>query len=130
MNLGKEQQALQQAVERLIDNGCNYRLAALEDIYSRELVIVIVALDGQVTRLDYDQNMQFFRAKRDSGALPLDTSAVFNHVEIDGSTGHVVVTRHMSLTGTRQKIVFNLTLLRTSGNWKVIREFAVIIAEA
>jgi hypothetical protein len=129
VNLNHEQQTLQQAVERLIDNACNYRLDVLEGLYSTDLVIVTVAPDGQTTRLNYEQNMQFFRAKRDSGALPLETTAVFNYVEVDGIAGYVVVTRHVNLTGARQKIVFNLTLSRASGNWTVIREFAVIIGE-
>ncbi len=130
MQLDKPQLELKSAVEALIDAGCNYRLSDLEEIYSPELRIVILQPDGSAITFDYEQNMNFFRQLRDSGAPPLDKTAQFNHLEIIGDQGYVIVTRKMALGSTPQTIVFNLMLTKASGHWQVYREHAVILGES
>ena len=129
MNSATPESELKATVEHLIQSGCNYHLEELEKIYSPDLKIVIVDPSGQVTVLDYEQNFQFFKSKRDSGASPLDTTARFDHLEVSGQYGYVVVTRHMALADKPQKIVFSLTLDKFGGAWRVLRETAVIVGK-
>jgi hypothetical protein len=91
------------------------------------LKIVIIDPSDQVTVLNYEQNFEFFKSKRDSGASPLETTADFIHLDVSGEFGYVVVVRHVALEDKRQKVVFSLNLKKTEGAWRVFRETAVII---
>lgn len=129
--LTADQQALRGAVLRLIDAGCHYRLDELATLYAPELRILIVQPDGPVLRFDHAQNMAFFRQRQQAGAPPLDTAAVFNDIEVAGDTGYVSVTRRMALDGgTPRTLVFQLTLARRDGRWRVVREHAVVTGTA
>jgi hypothetical protein len=125
MNLNDEQIELKEAVEKLIFNGCNYKIETLADLYDRDLRIVIVNLDDSVIALNYQENLNFFIAKRDSGAAPLDTTAHFRHIEVVGKSGYVVVVRQVQLSDKPQRFVFSLNLRLTEKGWKVYRETAV-----
>ena len=70
---------LTDAVRRLIDSGCHYRLEALEKLYAPDLQIVIVQENGEAATFDYQQNMAFFRQLRDNNAPPLNTAVQFNY---------------------------------------------------
>jgi hypothetical protein len=125
MKLNAEQIELKAAVEKLIFNGCNYNIEILADLYDRDLRIVIVNLDDSVIALDYQDNLSFFIAKRDSGAAPLDTAANFRHIEVVGKSGYVVVVRQVQLSDKPQRFVFSLNLRLSEKRWKVYRETAV-----
>ncbi|WCN13249.1 nuclear transport factor 2 family protein [Marinomonas mediterranea] len=123
------QKELQKTVEALIDAGCNYRLGDLEKLYAPELVIVMLLPDCSVLNFDYQQNMEFFRRLRDSGASPLDKTAEFNYVDVRDKLGYVIVKRQMDLGGGPKKIVFNLMLDKSNGSWRIYREQAVVMNE-
>lgn len=120
--------SLTQAVEKLIDAGCNYRLDELAQCYSPDLQIVMVQPDGTTTVFDYEQNLAFFRHLRDSGAAPINPAVTFNHVQEQQGTGYVTATRLMDLGEGEQKIVFTLMLRQEAGAWRVFREHAVVCA--
>jgi hypothetical protein len=127
MNLSESKSELKVAVEHLIHSGCNYNLSEFKKIYTPDLKIVIIDPSDQVTVLNYEQNFEFFKSKRDSGASPLETTADFVHLDVSGEFGYVVVVRHVALEDKRQKVVFSLNLKKTEGAWRVFRETAVII---
>lgn len=128
MNLNPEQIELKAAVEKLIFNGCNYNIEVLAELYEQDLRIVIVNLDDSAIALGYQDNLDFFIAKRDSGAAPLDMSANFRHIEVVGKSGYVVVVRQVQLSDQPQRFVFSLLLRLTEQGWKVYRETAVATA--
>jgi hypothetical protein len=128
MNLNPEQTELKAAVEKLIFNGCNYNIEVLAELYDQDLRIVIVNLDDSAIALGYQDNLDFFIAKRDSGAAPLDMSANFRHIEVVGKSGYVVVVRQVQLSDQPQRFVFSLHLRLTEQGWKVYRETAVATA--
>ena len=129
MNLTKSESELKTAVEHLIHSGCNYNLNEFSKIYSPDLKIIIVDPSNQVTVLNYEQNFEFFKSKRDSGASPLETTADFVHLDVSDKFGYVVVVRHVALEGVRQKVVFSLNLKKSDGAWRVFRETAVIFGK-
>lgn len=130
MSLEDQELALKRSVEELIDSGCNYKLDSLEKLYSKELKVVMISPEEGVMTMDFEQVMDLFKSKKKNGDPPLDTSSVFNYIEIDGDLGHVVVTRNVALMGKPQEVVFNLTLSSASGDWKIVREFAVVTGDA
>ena len=122
-------QDLMNAVRTLSDAGCHYRLDELAGCYEPDLQIFIVQPDGNVLSFDYEQNMAFFRERRDAGAPPINTSIHFNIAEVQGGTGFVTATRRMDLGygAGEQEIVFTLMLrIGDDGKWRVFREHAVI----
>lgn len=127
MVLTEQQQELKNTVKALIDAGCNYRLAELEKLYAPELSIIMLQPNGKIISFDYQQNMDFFRQLRDSGAAPIDKTAEFNYVDVVGQLGYVIVTRKMNLGDGPKNIVFNLMLKKFGELWQVYREHAVII---
>lgn len=127
MTLNKLEQELKEAIDALIDAGCNYRLDELEKLYAPELTIVMLQPDGNILSFDYQQNMAFFRQLRDSGAAPIDTTAEYNYINVCDQFGYVMVTRHMDLGQGSKKIVFNLMLKKLSDSWQVYREHAVVV---
>ncbi|TDO99826.1 nuclear transport factor 2 family protein [Marinomonas balearica] len=130
MSLNEPQKELKSTVEALIDAGCNYRLDDLANLYAPELIIVMLLPDGSVLNFDYQQNMEFFRRLRDSGAPSLDKTAEFNYIDVREQSGYVMVTRQMDLGDGPKKIVFNLMLKKSNDLWQIYREQAVVINEA
>ena len=122
-------QNLMDAVRTLSDAGCNYRLDELADCYEPDLQIFTIKSDGSMLVFNYEQNMAFFRERRDAGAPAINTSIHFNIAEVQGGTGFVTATRRMDFgTGAgEQEIVFTLMLrIGNDGKWRVFREHAVI----
>lgn len=130
MTLSTAESELKATIEHLIHSGCHYVIEEFPKIYTPNLKIVMVDPSGDVIALDYEQNFQFFKSKKEAKAAPLDTTAHFNHIEVYGQSGYAVVTRHVALMDKPQKIVFSLSLDKSSGTWRVFRETAVIIGEA
>lgn len=88
---------LTQAVEKLIDAGCHYRLDELAECYTPDLHIVIRQADGQLMQFDYLANMAFFRGLREQGAPALNTAVRFDYAEVQSEIGYVIATRRMDL---------------------------------
>lgn len=120
---------LTQAVEKLIDAGCHYRLDALAECYAPDLQIVIRQADGTLMPFDYAANMAFFRGLRDAGAAPLNTAVRFELAEVHGETGYVIAARRLDLGVAEKTIVFTLMLHKQAGRWQVFREHAVVLPE-
>ncbi|MDZ8119498.1 nuclear transport factor 2 family protein [Pontiella agarivorans] len=129
MKLTQPEKELKAAVEHLIHSGCNYNLNEFGNIYTPDLKVVIIDPSSQVAILNYEQNYEFFKAKRDSGASPLEETVNFVHLDISGDYGYVVVIRHVAMDIERQKVVFSLNLRKCDGVWKVFRETAMISDE-
>lgn len=124
------EQPLVDAVNKLIDAGCHYRLDALAQCYAPDLEIVIVQEDGAVATFDYEQNMAFFRQRRDAAVAPLNTFVEFNYAQQSNGIGYVIATRRMDLGAGEKKIVFTLMLRQEAEQWQVFREHAVVVGDA
>lgn len=122
---------LQNAVCRLIDAGCYYRLDALAACYAPDLQILICQENGALARFDYAQNRAFFRQLRDSGAPPRNTAMAFQPSEVQDGIGYVIATRRLDLGAGEKRIAFNLMLRQNAtGDWLVFREHAFIPGDA
>lgn len=120
-------QELVQAVTKLIDDCCNFRVEELQDAYTRDLQTVMIQPKNQSIRFDYDQNMAFFQAGREKGSKPIKTDVEIIVADVQNDLGFVVGTRTMEPGGGRFKSVFNLMLRKNEeGKWQVFREQAII----
>lgn len=113
-------------VEKLIAAGSSYRVDELERLYHHRLRITKIDETGEVSSLDRDENLEFFRQQREEGAPPLSTEAEFNHVEAMGDRGQVIVTRRMQMGARPEKSIFSLYLLHEDGRWQIERETAFV----
>lgn len=120
---------LTQAVEKLIDAGCHYRLDELAECYTPDLHIVMRQADGQLMQFDYLANMAFFRGLREQGAPPLNTAVRFDYAEVQSEIGYVIATRRMDLGQGEKTIVFTLMLRQQDGAWRVFREHALVLPQ-
>ncbi|WP_211327696.1 hypothetical protein [Solilutibacter pythonis] len=122
---------LTRTVGRLIEAGCHYRLDELATLYAPDLRILIFLEDGVLLSVDHAENMAFFRDLKAAGAPPLDNSARFEHAEVQGDTGYVIVSRRLDLGVGPKRVVFNLMLRHESAHgWRVFREHAVVLGDA
>ena len=110
----------------LIENGSNYNIDMLENLYHKDLKIIKIDEKGKVDEIDREQNMEFFRKKRDEGSKPLSTDAEFNFIDAYGNKGHVIVTRRMQLENRPEKLIFSIELVNEDNRWQVIRETAFV----
>lgn len=120
---------LTQAVEKLIDAGCHYRLDELAECYTPDLHIVMRQADGQLMQFDYLANMAFFRGLREQGAPALNTAVRFDYAEVQSEIGYVIATRRMDLGQGEKTIVFTLMLRQQDGAWRVFREHALVLPQ-
>ncbi|MDO5076448.1 hypothetical protein [Corynebacterium sp.] len=124
MSLNEE---LVQTVSNLIDAGCHYRVDELAEAYAPDLQTIMVQPQNKMIRFDYEQNMEFFRSRREAGEKPIKTDVEFLVADVHGDLGFVIGTRTMEPGGGRFKSVFNLMLRKNeAGKWQVFREQAVI----
>jgi len=98
---------LQNAVRRLIDAGCHYRLDALTACHSRP------------PKASYGV------------APPRNTAVAFQPSEVQDGIGYVIATRRLDLGAGEKRIAFNLMLRQNAtGDWLVFREHAFIPGDA
>ncbi|MDQ3754515.1 MAG: hypothetical protein M3371_07275 [Acidobacteriota bacterium] len=126
MNHTAKAAEVRQTVQRLIESGSAYDVAALDRIYHKQLKIIKIDERDDVTVINREENMAFFRSKLKSGAEPLSREAEFLHVEADERSGHVVVVRRMKLTDRFEKSVFSIRLVWEEGRRQVIDETAFV----
>lgn len=71
MNQTAKADEVRQTVQRLIESGSVFDVEAIDRIYHKDLKIIKVDERDELTVINRNQNMDFFRAKRESGAEPL-----------------------------------------------------------
>ena len=76
MNQTAKADEVRQTVQRLIQSGSAFDVEALDRIYHKDLRIIKVDERDELAVINRKQNMDFFRAKRESGAEPLSREAV------------------------------------------------------
>ncbi len=117
---------VRQTVQHLIASGSSYDVDSLERIYHRDLKIIKIDERDDVTVINRKENMDFFRARLESGAELLSREAKFLHAEADDRSGYVVVVRRMKFTDRFEKSVFSIRLIWEDARWQVIDETAFV----
>ncbi len=123
------EEEIKEAVENLIENGTSYNVEKLKDIYDDSLKIVKIDERGNVEVSTKQETLNFFASKRASGDEPLCKETLFNYVEANEKTGHVIVTRYMKIKDRPEKSIFSLHLEKKNGRWVIVRETAFVQPE-
>lgn len=110
------------AIKALIQAGTTFDINALEEIYHDRLQVISIDQDGNLSIANKAAFKGLFETKKSAGAPPLNTWAVFNHVEVNDKFAHVLITRKVNLTNQDQKLVLSIDLVQEDGRWQVIRE--------
>ena len=123
------EQEVKKTVENLIEYGTSYNVEKLKDIYDDSLKIVTIDERGNVEVSTKKETLDFFASKRAGGDAPLSKETLWNYVEANENTGHVIVTRHMQMKDRPEKSVFSLHLEKKNGRWVIVRETAFVQPE-
>ena len=123
------EEEVKKTVENLIENGTSYNVEKLMDIYDDSLKIVKIDERGNVEVITKRETLDFFASKRAAGDEPLSKETLWNYVEANENTGHVIVTRRMQIKDRPEKSVFSLHLERKNDRWVVVRETAFVQPE-
>lgn len=123
MTVDKE---IQELTQNLIDNGTQYNLEFLDNVYDEALKFVRIDKENNVQVLSKDDNIAFFRTLKESGAEPLNGYAEFHYADNDGESGFIVLTRKMKQIDEEQEFLFNIYWKKQDKGWKIIREVVYI----
>lgn len=113
-------------VKDLIKNGSNYNINALDEIYHPDLKIIKLDDVNNVTVINKDENMAYFKEQNNIGAQPLSEEAEFLYSDADESFGHVIVKRKMKMKDRLEELIFSINLINKDNEWVVLRETALV----
>ncbi|WP_299587216.1 hypothetical protein [uncultured Microbulbifer sp.] len=113
---------IEQFIDYLVQAGVHCRVAQLESIYHRDMQAFILDDSDQLTIADKSAFIDLFKAKRDSGELPLNAWKKIHHVEVKNNSALVIFSRINNLSGQERKLRLGIDLIHENGNWQVIRE--------
>jgi len=121
----QSRKTLKQAIENVIKAGTTFDIEQLEQVYHKNLEVIMIGQNGLNGILDKQSVKGMFQAKKDNGDSPLNDWAEFNHIQANGDLGHVILTRKVNLTGAEQRFVFSIDLVKNGDGWLVTREVVV-----
>lgn len=121
-NMNQYELAAKQAMDDLIQTACNFDLKKLEKIYHDELDIVMIHIDGSVSRADKAGFIEHFRELQKADSSPINTWAEFHHVEADEKNARVVLTRKNNIAGADMILMLSIDLVHEDARWQVLRE--------
>lgn len=121
-------EGLKRTIENLILAGTSFDIEHLDHIYHKDLKVIMVDEMGQKSISDKENFKNLFKLKKENNDEPLNTWAMFNHIEVKDHLGHVVVTRKVNLTGEEKKLILSIDLVWENEKWQVTRE--VIFSQA
>ncbi len=112
--------------QELIDNGTKYNIEFLEKIYDNNLKFLRIDRNNNVQLLTKEDNLQFFKSLKDSGAEPLNNFAELHYADNDGKNGFIILTRKMKQRDKEEEFLFNIYWENINGSWKIVRESVIV----
>ena len=113
---------IKKLTQGLIDNGTIYNLEYLDKIYDDNLKYIRIDPEGNINLVTKQDNMEFFKELKESGAEPLSKYAEFHYADNDGKRGYIILTRKMKRMGVEQEFLFNIYWEKIDGDWRILRE--------
>jgi hypothetical protein len=112
--------------KEFIHEATHYNMDYLDRIYSKDLTIVMVDENDQVSTMDKDQTLGYFKERLDSGAPPLSEESDFLYAGGDEKLAMVLVSRTMQFNARLEKMLFTLFWQKTDIGWQVVKESSSI----
>lgn len=118
----KSKTGVRATIDALMEAGITSDLTGLDQIYHRDMRIVMIDPQGEASRFDKPAFMEMLQNSV-SGTNPEDHRwAQYNSIEANGDKGHVAITRKVPLGGDRMILNLSIDLLFEDGRWQVVRE--------
>lgn len=114
--------SLRTRIDELMKAGVSANLPELQDIYHRDLQILMLDITGQLISMDKTAclNMleQTFRDKNPEDHLWSKIHAV----SVSDDAGHVLVSRKIPMGGPNMMVDLSIDFVFEDGRWQVMRE--------
>lgn len=114
--------AVKQTIDELIQAGTSFDINALERLYHHKLLVITIDQSGTVSTADKSAFKGLFETKLAAGAAPLNTWAQYNHIHVNESAAHVLITRKVNLADQNQLLTLSIDLVFEDGRWQITRE--------
>ena len=112
--------AILEFIDRLAETGSNYRMDAMERLYTEDLGFLVLTPQGEIARFSKAEMLGEFRSRRDAGEKPLSTEKRVLHIEEQGDEATAVLYRRMSQEA--DAALYELRLRKVDGDWRVAGE--------
>lgn len=113
---------IKETIEQLIKAGTTFDVEKLENIYHKELEVIMIDEKGETMFADKEAFKSLFQTKQDNAEAPLNNWAVFHHIKANNRSGHVLISRKVKLTDEERKLVLSIDLIHENNRWQVTRE--------
>lgn len=118
----KTEAALRNRIDELMQAGVSANMKKLDEIYHRDLRIMMLAPDGQLMSVDKPGCLDLLQRSFE-GKNPEDHMwAKLHDVSVSGDRGHVLISRKIPIDGPQMMIDLSIDLVFEDGRWQVIRE--------
>ncbi len=115
-------EGVKQSIQDLIQAGTIFDIDALERIYHKNLQVITIDLDDNVSIANKAAFKGLFETKLKNGSKPLSTWAKFDHIQVNDRNSHVLISRKVNLAGDDQYLVLSIDLIFEDNRWQVTRE--------
>jgi hypothetical protein len=97
-------------ISRVVHDGSNYRMQAMEELYAPDMAILFPGKDGSIVAAPRKEVFAEFAARGSKGEAPLSTEYRILHVEDQGDQATALLYRRMS--DTAAPFLYELRLRR------------------
>jgi hypothetical protein len=87
---------IQEFISRVVHDGSNYRMDAMEKLYTDDMAILFPTQDGNIAAAPRKEVFAEFAARGEAGEAPLSTEYKVLHVETQGNHATALLYRRMS----------------------------------
>ncbi len=116
-------EAVQKAMEHLIDRATNFDIDALELIYHKDFHTTLIMPDSEVITYNKQEFKAHFAKQAKEGKTPLNTWADWHDFHILEDSAVCVLTRqHSGMNGEEMRLLCTIELRFEDSRWQVIRE--------
>lgn len=121
-NQNERIEEVRKAINDLIQTATSYDIDMLDRIYHEKLQILMIDTANNVNTADKVGFKALFASKRDAGDPPMNTWAKFHHIDVNGDTAHVLLSRKNDLSGQNMILILSIDLVHEDQRWQVTRE--------
>lgn len=123
----KTESGLQETIEMLIQAGTSFDLELLDQLYHKDLQIIMLDAEKQKMLANKTAFMELFAAKKAANEQDLNTWSAIHHVGVKDNLGVVIIERKVNLTGTENFISLVIDFIWEDNRWQVVREVILTV---
>ncbi|WP_394746929.1 hypothetical protein [Spongiimicrobium salis] len=118
----KSIEGLKASLGHLINAKESVEIALFNSLYHRNMQVLMINEQGKTMRFDKTSFVELIETRLNEGDIQENSTAQFNHAEVNGDTGHIAITRQVNLTGTQSRLALSIDFIWEEERWQIIRE--------